>query len=119
MAEADDRPGTTRLAGQAGVLPAGRGPAARGAAWRPASLRLPRTSERGRTRAPGPLAVIATSFEFRRGITMRTTLRRAVTLMVTAVVLGLGAATVSSAPALAGPECAPGTNWDGVLKVCR
>jgi hypothetical protein len=50
---------------------------------------------------------------------MRTTLRRAVTLMVTAVVLGLGAATVSSAPALAGPECAPGTNWDGVLKVCR
>ena len=50
---------------------------------------------------------------------MRATLRRAVTLAVTAAALALGAATVASAPAAAEPVCQAGTNWDGVLKVCR
>jgi hypothetical protein len=45
------------------------------------------------------------------GITMRATLRRAVTLAVAAVALALGVAIVSSAPAVAG------TNWDGVVSV--
>ncbi|MFI7543502.1 hypothetical protein [Actinoplanes sp. NPDC049599] len=50
---------------------------------------------------------------------MRSTLRRAVTLLVTAAAISLGAATVASAPASAEPVCQAGTNWDGVLKVCR
>ena len=50
---------------------------------------------------------------------MRATLRRALTLMVTAAALALGATAVSSAPASAEPVCQAGTNWDGVLKVCR
>ena len=50
---------------------------------------------------------------------MRATLRRAVTLMVTAAALALGATAVSSAPASADTVCQAGTNWDGVLKVCR
>jgi len=50
---------------------------------------------------------------------MRANLRRALTLMVTAAALALGATAVSSAPASAEPVCQAGTNWDGVLKVCR
>jgi ABC-type proline/glycine betaine transport system substrate-binding protein len=50
---------------------------------------------------------------------MRATLRRAVTLGVAAAALALGVATVASAPAAAEPVCQAGTNWDGVLKVCR
>src|SRR4051812_11224691 len=56
---------------------------------------------------------------FPKGITMRTNLRRAVTLLVAAAAVGLGAATVASAPAAAETVCQGGTNWDGVLKVCR
>jgi hypothetical protein len=55
---------------------------------------------------------------FPKGITMRTTLRRAVTLLVTVAAVSLGAAAVASAPAAA-DTCQAGTNWDGVLKVCR
>jgi len=40
---------------------------------------------------------------------MRVTLRRAVTLVVAAAVLALGAAIGSSGPAVAG------TNWDGIV----
>jgi hypothetical protein len=50
---------------------------------------------------------------------MRATLRRAVTLVVATAAIALGAATISSAPAVAEPVCLAGTNWDGVLKVCR
>jgi hypothetical protein len=55
------------------------------------------------------------------GITMRAALRRAVTLVVVTAALASGAATVSSAPApaLAEPVCLAGTNWDGILKICR
>ena len=50
---------------------------------------------------------------------MRATLRRAVILVVTAAALATGVATVASAPAAAEPVCQAGSNWDGVLKICR
>lgn len=50
---------------------------------------------------------------------MRATLRRAATVVVAAAALALGVAGISSAPAAADPVCQAGTNWDGVLKVCR
>jgi hypothetical protein len=56
---------------------------------------------------------------FPKGITMRTSLRRALTLLVAAAAVSLGAATVASVPASAEPVCQAGTNWDGVLKICR
>ncbi|GAA2512649.1 hypothetical protein [Winogradskya humida] len=46
-------------------------------------------------------------------------MRKLLTLMITAVTVGLLAATVPAGPALAEPVCQPGTNWDGVLKICR
>jgi hypothetical protein len=50
---------------------------------------------------------------------MRATVRRAVALTVAVTALALGAVTVGSAPAAAEPVCQAGTNWDGVLKICR
>ncbi|WP_306207329.1 hypothetical protein [Actinoplanes sp. RD1] len=50
---------------------------------------------------------------------MRTNLRRAVILVVTAAALIPGVAAVASAPAVAVPECPAGSNWDGILKICR
>jgi hypothetical protein len=50
---------------------------------------------------------------------MRANLRRAAILVATTVALALSAATVTAAPAAADPVCQAGSNWDGVLKVCR
>jgi hypothetical protein len=50
---------------------------------------------------------------------MRANLCRAAILVATAAALALGAATVTAAPAAAEPVCHAGSNWDGVMKVCR
>ncbi|MEU4157845.1 hypothetical protein [Actinoplanes sp. NPDC026670] len=49
---------------------------------------------------------------------MRANLRRAAILVATAVALALSAGTLA-APAAAEPVCQAGSNWDGVLKICR
>ncbi|GAA2905187.1 hypothetical protein Acy02nite_86100 [Actinoplanes cyaneus] len=45
-------------------------------------------------------------------------LRRAVILVATAVALTLSPATFV-APAVAGPVCPAGSNWDGRIQACR
>ncbi len=50
---------------------------------------------------------------------MRATLRRTVALLLTSAAVGLAVTAAPAAPAQAEVVCQAGTNWDGVLKICR